>query len=492
MRVLSTPLAFALLLAVAIHTAPAEADAQEKSPNSGAERALRDLVRALNTGHPDTLRRFVGERFVIAGADVPPVEARVARLGRLHSIFGDLAVREVDVANAGEASALVQSARTEGWRRLSVFVDSGSPQRILRVGLAPASAPGAPTRALTDAEIVEQLRGYVERMARRDVFSGAVLLAKGGKPLYRAAFGEANKDFGVRNTVDTKFNLGSMNKMFTAVSVLQLAEAGKLSLDDTLGRFLPAGAMRPEVLAKVRIKHLLSHTSGLGSYFTPRWDSLSRASFRSVDDWMTLAKDDTLEFEPGSKWSYSNTGMLVLGKVIEVASKQDYFDYVREHVYRPAGMTNSDAYELDRVNHNLAVGYEPESTPRGPKYRNNLFAHVIRGGPAGGGYSTVEDLTRFAVALQEGRLVSRESVRLLTTPKPELTSPDYGYGFGIDEDGRVVGHSGGFLGINAQLDIYLRDGYTLAVLSNYGGGAQPVVEKVRALVLTGRRTTASR
>src|SRR3712207_8062266 len=96
----------------------------------------------------------------------------------------------------------------------------------------------------------------------------------------------------VRNTLDTKFNLGSMNKMFTAVSVLQLVEAGKLSLDDTLGKFLPAGTMRPEVLAKVRIKHLISHTSGLGSYFTPQWDSLSRALFRTVDDWMALVKDD--------------------------------------------------------------------------------------------------------------------------------------------------------------------------------------------------------
>ena len=153
---------------------------------------------------------------------------------------------------------------------------------------------------LTDAAIVEQLRRYLERMARRDVFSGAVLLARRGKPLYRAAFGEANKDFSARNTVDTRFNLGSMNKMFTAVSVLQLAEAGKLSLDDTLGKFLPAGTMRPEVLAKVRLKHLLSHTSGLGSYFTARWDSLSRALFRTVDDWMVLVKDDSLRFEPGT------------------------------------------------------------------------------------------------------------------------------------------------------------------------------------------------
>jgi CubicO group peptidase (beta-lactamase class C family) len=332
----------------------------------------------------------------------------------------------------------------------------------------------------------------VERLAARDVFSGTVLLAKGGRPLFSAAYGEANKDFSVKNNVDTKFNLGSMNKMFTSVAVMQLVEAGKVSLEDTLGRFLPPGAMRADVLSKVRVKHLLTHTSGLGSYFSARWDSLSRAMFRSVDDWMPLVKEETLQFEPGTRWGYSNTGMLLLGKVIESASGKDYFEYVRERIYKPAGMTSTDSYELDQVTRNLAVGYEREETPGGTRYRNNIFQHVIRGGPAGGGYSTVGDLTRFAMALQEGRLVSLEGVRMLTTPKPDLSSPEYGFGFGVSENGRIAGHSGGFPGINSQLDIYLVDGYTVAVMANYGGAAQPVIEKVRTLLLAGRRETAAR
>jgi CubicO group peptidase (beta-lactamase class C family) len=428
----------------------------------------------------------------VSGPGSIPVEERVGRLARLHSMFGDLALRTVDSVAPAKASGVAQSARTEAWRRLAVFLDTAPPNRILRVGIFPADAPDAPTRRLTDAEVVEQLRAYLERLTRREVFSGAVLLAKGGKPLFSGAYGEANKDFSVRNTVDTKFNLGSMNKMFTSVAVMQLVEAGKLSLDDTLGKFIPAGAMRADVLSKVRVKHLLTHTSGLGSYFSPRWDSLSRAMFRSVDDWMPLVKEETLQFEPGTRWGYSNTGMLLLGKVIESASGKDYFDYVRERIFQPAGMTSTDSYELDRVTKNLAVGYEREVTTRGQLYRKNVFQHVIGGVPGVGGYSTVGDLTRFAVALQEGRLVSRDGVRLLTTPKPELGSPDYGFGFGIDAGGRIVGHSGGFPGISAQLDIYLTDDYTMAVLANYGGAAQPVIEKVRALLLAGRRETAAR
>jgi CubicO group peptidase (beta-lactamase class C family) len=333
------------------------------------------------------------------------------------------------------------------------------------------------------------LRGYVERLAARDVFSGAVLLAKEGKPLYRAAFGEANKDFAVRNTPETKFNLGSMNKMFTAVATMQLVEAGKLSLDDSLGKFLPPGAMQADVLARVRIKHLLSHTSGLGSYFTPEWDGQSRARYRSVDDWMALVRNETLRFEPGTRWGYSNTGMLVLGKVIEVASGMDYFTYVRERITGPLGMTSTAAYDLDRVNPNLAVGYDAEVVGGQRVYRNNIFMHVIRGGPAGGGYSTVDDLTRFAVGLKSGRLVSAQSYRQMTTPKPELASPNYGYGFQVGAGGRIAGHSGGFPGINSQLDIYLDDVYTVVVMSNYSGGAQPVMDKTRELLLAGRAVT---
>ena len=466
--------------------------AQPSPPRSASESALRDLIRIMNVGNRDSLQRFVGERFVTSGPGSVPTADRLERLQRLHSILGDVTLRTVDSISPSRASGIVQSNRTESWRRFAVILDTAPPNRILRVGIAPAGAPDAPTRRLTDAEVVEQLRTYMDRLARRDVFSGTVLLAKGGKPLFSGAYGEATKDFGVKNTIDTKFNLGSMNKMFTSVAIMQLVEAGKVSLDDTLGKFLPAGAMRADVLSKVRVKHLLTHTSGLGSYFSPRWDSLSRAMFRSVDDWMPLVKDETLEFEPGTRWSYSNTGMLLLGKVVESASGKDYFDYVRERIFKPAVMTSTDSYELDRVTKNLAVGYEREDEPGGAQYRNNIFQHVIRGGPAGGGYSTVGDLTRFAVALQEGRLVSREGARLLTTPKPELSSPDYGFGFGIDEGGRIVGHSGGFPGISAQLDIYLVDGYTMAVMANYGGAAQPVIEKVRTLLLAGRKETALR
>src|SRR6185295_16380809 len=160
-----------------------------------------------------------------------------------------------------------------------------------------------------------------------------------------------------------------MNKMFTSVAIALLVERGKLSFDDPLSKFLPDFPTK-EAAEKIRIKHLLTHTSGLGSYFNQKFIESSRARFRTVDEFMTLAKDEKLAFEPGTRWAYSNTGMLVLGKVIEVVTGGSYFDYIRENVYKPAGMVNSESYELDLVNPNLAVGYEKEFTAAGVRFRN--------------------------------------------------------------------------------------------------------------------------
>ena len=391
---------------------------------------------------------------------------------------------EVQEEAPGRTIALLKRKLTGDLMALQVQVEDAAPYQISGIGQRqPRPTAGMiEPRVAGDVEMVYALKRYVDALAQADVFSGTVLLARDGKTLYAAAFGQANKDFGAPNKLDTKFNLGSMNKMFTAVTIAQLVEQGKLSYDDPLSKFLPEFPS-PAAAQKVRIKHLLTHTAGLGSYFNDEFDRSSRARFRTVDDMMQLAKGDSLAFEPGSRWSYSNTGMLVLGKVIEVVTKQDYFDYVREHLYKPVGMMNTDAYQLDQVNPNLAVGYQKEFQADGTKrFRNNVFMHVIRGGPAGGGYSTAEDLVRFAEALKSGKLVSSKTFDLMTTPKLEVNSPQYGYGFGVDVQTGIVGHSGGFPGISSNLDIFKGTGYVAVVMSNYGGASQPVVEKIRTLV----------
>jgi CubicO group peptidase (beta-lactamase class C family) len=336
------------------------------------------------------------------------------------------------------------------------------------VALAPPARP--------DPERVRELEEHVQRLAEADAFSGVVMLAKDGRPIFAAAYGEANKDTRRKNGLETAFNLASMNKMITAVAVAQLVEAGKISFDDPLAKYLPHYP-NPRAARQIRISHLLSHTAGLGSYLG---NGISNSRAATVDEMLRFARDSEPAFAPGSRWDYSNTGFLVLGKVIEKASGQSYFDYVREHILVPAGMRGTEWYAKDRLPPAAAVGYDREHE-RGPRaYSDHIADLPYRGGPAGGGYSTAADMLRFAEAFRTGKLVSPAMVRVLTTPKP--ASPEYGYGFTVDPEHRIVGHSGGFQGTSTNMDIFLEDGYTAIVLSNYGRAGMSIVNRMRELV----------
>jgi CubicO group peptidase (beta-lactamase class C family) len=482
-RLIYTSFSIALLLACLPAAAACAAQGQSVPPDTPVGRRVAELMNLVNSFDRKATEAYVQANYAKAFIDAAPMDAHVGFIARAADMSRGVEFHGLQDATPHNATALFRSKLTGEWIAVIVAVEPNPPHLITGLGARPGKAPGpAAARKVSEADAVRELEAFVQKLADADFFSGTVLLAKDGKPVFAKAYGVANKDFNAPNRVDTKFNLGSMNKMFTAVAIAQLVERGKLSFDDPLAKFLPEFPTKEDA-AKIKIKHLLTHTSGLGNYFNQKFMESSRARFRTVDDMMTLVADEKLAFEPGTKWQYSNTGMLVLGAVIEKATGQSYFDYVRENIYKPAGMTNSDSYELDLVNPNLAVGYDKEPTDNGVRYRNNIFMHVIRGGPAGGGYSTVEDLLKFAVALRSNRLVGAEYVKQLLSPKPELSSPDYGYGFQVESDPRVAGHGGGFPGISSNLDMFLDGPYTAVVLANYGGASGPVVNKIRELVV---------
>jgi CubicO group peptidase (beta-lactamase class C family) len=462
-----------------------------KIPDTPAAKRALEIVDLVNKGDTAAVRAYVIASFAPNFRDMAPMSEHLAVFANIRAQSDGYDVHSSRTYTpprpATNAVIVVKNRLTEAWEAIVVEVEEAAPYRIARLNFSPARTPSdlPPEKPLADAEIAKQLGAFVDRLAAKDAFSGTVLVAKNGKPFFTKAVGIANRDFMAPVTLDTKFNTGSMFKMITAVSIAQLAEAGKLSFDDKIGKYLDTSWLAQPILDKVTIHQLLTHTSGLGSYFNETYDKSSRLLFRKVDDYKLLVTGDTLAFEPGTQWQYSNTGMLLLGAIVEKASGEDYFDYVREHVTGPAGMKNTDCYELDLVNENLAVGYEKELGPNGTtRYRNNIFQHVLRGGPAGGGYTTVEDLLAFDRALRSGKLVSKAMLDRMWRAYPEQNSPRYGYGFGIFETpvGRAVGHSGGFNGISADFLMYLDAGYTIAVLSNYGGGADPVSQKMQNLI----------
>jgi CubicO group peptidase (beta-lactamase class C family) len=467
----------------------AGASAQITSGESPAVRRAKELIQLINTDNRAAFRQYVTENFAETMKNAAPMEGHLGFYSSLRDRSRGLEFHSIQDTQPNQVTVLVKNKLTGGWNALVVAVEAEAPHRITRLGLQASKPPtGAmPTKKLTNEQMAQELGTLVKKLADADVFSGAVLLAKDGVPVFKGAYGLANKDYNVANRVDTKFNLGSMNKMFTAVAIAQLVERGKLSFDDPLSKFIPDFPNK-EAAEKIKIKHLLTHTAGLGGYFSRKWQESARGLYRTVDDMMKRVAEDEkqLQFEPGTRWQYSNTGMLVLGKVIEVASGQNYFDFVRENIYKPAGMINTDCYELDKVNPNLAVGYDKQFSDTGITFTNNIFTHVLRGGPQGGGYSTVEDLLKFDVALRAHKLVGAEYVKLLLAAKPELNSPNYGYGFQVNQEARIAGHGGGFMGISSNLDMFLGTGWTAIVMSNYGGASFPVSEKMRQMIATGR------
>ncbi len=496
-RPLAWLLAFAwsmLLCPAGLAQSPSPYTDSPQIPDTPAHARAREVVDLLNKADAAAFLQYVQESFAPQLRDAIPTGSHAAAYNDVVSRAGKLTLhgaRSYTPALPGTHAALiVRTGRSEQWLGIVLDVEDAPPHRITSLSFNRARTPSDVPKGerLTDDQVAQELGAYVERLAKQDAFSGSVLLAKEGRTLLTCAVGQANRDFKVMNTIDTKFNLGSMNKMFTTVAILQLAEQGKLSLDDTLAKHLDSSWLSQDILERVRIRHLLSHTAGLGSYFNEIFERTSRSHFRVVGDYKPLVIGETLAFEPGAEQRYSNTGFIIAGAIVEKASGGDYFDYIRSHVTGPAGMTSTDCYELDRVNENLAVGYERRFGPGGTEYFNNIFAHVFRGGPAGGGYSTVADLLRFDQALRAGKLLKKESLTAAWTPVEARRSFNYGLGFFVEQTpaGRVVGHGGDFAGISAQLSMYLDSGHTVAILSNYDGAASLVADKARELLVQGR------
>jgi CubicO group peptidase (beta-lactamase class C family) len=324
---------------------------------------------------------------------------------------------------------------------------------------------------------VKEICVFLKERVAAEEFSGCVLVARNATPIFREAYGFASKRYSVRNQIDTKFNLGSCNKIFTKVAIMQLAERGKLSLGDYVSKHLPN--YPSEVASRVTINHLLNHSSGMSDYWNKKFEA-SKHKLRTVDDFMHLFIDDPLSFEPGRKIQYSNNGYVVLGKIVEAVSGQDYYDYVREHIYKPAGMNDSDHYEMDMPIPNLAMGYtrmdEQGHLREGPR-KNNLFMIGVKGSPAGGGYSTVDDMLRFCIALHDYKLINPRYTDLVYLP-PTLEQTNE------ETKRRSFGHSGGAPGVGATFKMYFDSDYIKIILSNYDPEAMETVsERIENMIL---------
>jgi CubicO group peptidase (beta-lactamase class C family) len=317
--------------------------------------------------------------------------------------------------------------------------------------------PKAAVKAnMSESEVVAAMRSYLDALVQRDLFSGTVLLAKGDRTLFLESYGMANKDFGIPNTADTKYNIGSINKVFTQVALMQLRDEGKVDFSKSLRTYLPD---YPSPIAdKITLQQILQHTSGLGDIFGPAFAAMPKNQLRKLSDYLPLFVEKPLEFEPGQGNRYSNAGYILLGLVIEKVSGMTYDDYVRAKIFTPLGMNETAAYESDAIVPKRATNYL-----RGEDgtLRTNILMRPGRGSSAGGGYSTVGDLLRF----------TRDARKVLSA-----TSFDRFIGAHPG-----VGWAGGSPGVNGIVE--LGGGYTIIVLANYDPpAAEEVGKNVRQLL----------
>jgi len=433
--------------------------AQAPSTPSAAEQLTKDWLVAFNSGDKATLQSFL-EKY--RPSDVSHVDG----LLDFHSRTGGFDFEKLEESTPTHCSALLKEKNSDQFARMVIDVEPDPPHKIAKFELMAIPRPAefaVPRMSQKDA--VDALGKQLESDAAADRFAGAALVARNGSILFEHAYGLSNREKKTPNQLNTQFRIGSMNKMFTAVCIVQLVQAGKIQLSDPFGKYLTDYANK-DMASKVTIQHLLTHTGGTGDFFGPEFDK-HRLELKTLQDYVKLYENRPLAFEPGSRFEYSNYGFLLLGVVIEKVTGQSYYDYVREHVYQPAGMTSTDSLPESEAVAMRSVGYMKEGP--GPS-TDNKDTLPYRGTSAGGGYSTVEDLYKFATALENHKLLDAAHTDLLTAGKVDTgRGPDkYAFGFFNTSEGGLdcFGHGGGAPGMNGDLKICPKSGYIIAVLAN--------------------------
>ncbi len=418
---------------------------------SPARQVLDQWIEAVNTGDAAKLTQF-WQRY----SHDSPAE-RVENDQRLGAMTHGFTLEKVIRDDGASLVVLLKEGRGTD-SELEIDFASTNPPLIRGISGHPVDGPSdLPAKtAANDQELVSMVRSHAVDPTARKPFSGAVLVAHNGRPVLKQAWGMADREKRISNTVDTQFCLGSMNKMFTAVAILQLVQQGKLSLDGTISDYWP-DYPNHDLATHVRIRHLLSHMGGTGDIFTPEYEA-HRLETKTLADYVKLFGNRTPAFEPGSRMEYSNYGFILLGRLIEIVSGEPYDKYVQQHIFAPAHMMHTESRpEADHVP-GRAVGY----TKGANGLRPNTAELPWSGTSAGGGYSTVGDLLLFAEALESGKLLDRA---LLVQATTDQTHHGYGFGFYVLPNGGY-GHGGGAPGINGEMHILPAQGYVLVVLAN--------------------------
>lgn len=465
-------------------------DARAVAHTTSATAALAEWVSVYNAGNTDSMQAFITRRFAASALARSAAADRAQSNGWVFLNVGRVEIVEIDsVSGDTLASAVIRQPMLGAWGRARARVTSDAPHAYVAAGLS-AYLEDAPVRysnrsasPTLNATRVREIARALDVLATADAFSGVVLIARGDSILLHRAYGLADRERRTPNRLDTRFELASVGKMFTAVALATLVERGRLAYRDTLAALLPEYPNR-SVASRLTLHHLLTHTSGLRDYLEQESYQTAKRSgqINTLKDVWPFFAPDTLDFAPGSRVEYSNSNFALIGATIERVSGVRFADFLRQRVFDPAQMRDTWA-SLDSLAPR-AIGYT-RFDGSGPDLRawHRVPPAGVVGGPAGGGTATALDLFRFARALTTHKLLSAEITDSVMRGRVD-SGPGERNGYGFDETMRrgvrFVGHNGGFMGTYNEVDIYPELGYTSVLLSNVDVmGARAAAEAIR-------------
>lgn len=475
-------LMFAALLAGTAPTLAVAAVEQQTAQiaQTPARIAAERLMAALNSLGPT--EPFVASSFTQVSLAREPAADRAKLLDRVKALSGGFSV--LDWRPQGERMIEVMVVSKRGGRhgKFVLFTSSKEPGKIADFFILPerdptrVAADAFPATPVTNDELVRLVRRRLDALAEEGSFSGSILIARGDKVLLREARGKAEEVWQADNGADTRFNVASVSKMWTAVIVMKLVEQGKLSLDDTVAKWVPAYPHQ-EAASKITLRQLLHHRGGIGD-----WDGRQvRAAQTSSEAAATMT---AAPGEPDKQFNYSNAGYVLLGAAAEKATGLTYEQLVEQFVFRPAGMKSSGFWPVTAIVPNRATGYLlPADDPLGfgPKYSNEQFLGYS-GNASGGAYSTVDDMFAFHRALATGKLLMPATVEAMVENSVEFAGAPrpwrYGMGLRLEDCAGVatLGHGGGGAnsGVSSATYSTLDGRWTIIVLGN----TDPMPEQV--------------
>jgi CubicO group peptidase (beta-lactamase class C family) len=333
------------------------------------------------------------------------------------------------------------------------------------------------------ADFSQKADEYLKMALNTGQFMGSVLVARSNQIVFMKGYGLANREYDMPNAPDTKFRLGSITKQFTAMCILKLQDEGKLSVDDPISRFVPDCSSN---WSGIKIRHLLAHTSCIPN-FTSFPDYISTMMLSSpAEKTIQRFRDKSLEFKPGERFAYSNSGYVLLGYIVEKASGMSYEKYVQEVIFKPLGMKDSGYDHFERILPHRATGY----TRRDDDWRNSAYIDMTVPNGAGALYSTVEDFFLWYQCWREQKILSAPSWEVMTTPG----KGNYGFGIGVSESfgHKMLHHSGGINGFATDMRWFPDADLFIAAFANSDSAHPAVVANFLAAIMFEQPVTLSK